>query len=247
METPAKFDALKRFGNNVFTFFSGITLGLVIGASVTFYYLDSKIQANLNHGNNEKNQIGLISKFLEFAEKTNPFIKKKTDSTEVKKQEQDKTVSDNNHTAKTDSLETLSNAAPDSLQQLGSDDILADDGSVVKKDEMLFSKQVEIYEISKNYGSADSANAVGSRPRQIAGRMWVEFWRSPLNYKGYKYGRTKLVVYGIFDYEGVKMLKLGDELFLRHNTSFYRVANAANFVPFMKVSDDLTLIELNQF
>ena len=49
--------------------------------------------------------------------------------------------------------------------------------------------------------------------------IYVEFWRSPINFKGYKFNGKKLVVYGIlFPYE-IYLLREGDEFILRtpHN------------------------------
>ena len=245
METNTRFSALRRFGNNVFTFFSGVTFGLLIGGGVMFYYMDSKIQATQQAGTNEKNQLSLLGKFIEFAEKTNPFSKKKTDKESNQKIEEKENRQSSDSKVMVDSSNYFSPNQKDTTS-LDSDDLLSDGGMVVKKDEMLFSKYMEILEGSPSGSPADSTNTFTGKSKQIAGRMWVEFWRSPLNYRGYKFGRSKLVVYGISDYEGVKILKYKEDLFIKHNTSYYRINNSDDFVPFNKVIDELTLIELNQ-
>jgi hypothetical protein len=245
LEPSPRFSALRRFGNNVFTFFSGVTFGLLIGGSVMFYYMDNKIQATQQAGTNEKNQMGLLSKFIEFAQKTNPFAKGKAEKDGLKEKEKGQVSEEEKGQVLVDSSAYFSKHQQDTVV-LGPDDRLSDDGLVVKKDELLFSKFMEIVEINTSGNPADSLNSYGSRNKQIAGRMWVEFWRSPLNYRGYKFGRNKLVVYGITEYEGLKILKLKEDLFLKYNTSYFRIANSDDFVPFNKVIDELTLIELNQ-
>lgn len=245
LEPTPRFSALRRFGNNVFTFFSGVTFGLLIGGSVMFYYMDTKIQATQQAGTNEKNQMGLLSKFFEFAQKSNPFSMGKTEKESLKEKEKNKATEEAKGQVLADSSAYFSNHQQDTVA-IDPDDRLSDDGLVVKKDELLFSKFMEIIEINTSGNPADSTNSYGSRNRQIAGRMWIEFWRSPLNYRGYKFGRNKLVVYGISEYEGLRILKLKEDLFLKYNTSYFKISNTDDFMPFNKVIDELTLIELNQ-
>jgi hypothetical protein len=221
-------------------------LGLILGGSVTFYYLDSKIQASLSKGNQEKSQISLLSKMLEFAQKTNPFHYAKKDSSEKKSKNLSSSGIISIESKNSNDSLALS-TKPDTTIKMGSDDILEDDGVVVKKDELLLSKNMEVFELSKVYSTADSSNTYGSRSHPIAGRIYVEFWKSPLNYRGYKFGRNKFVVYGILDFENIKLIKKGDDIYLKQNTSFFKIINSDNFTPFSKVSDDLVLLDLYQF
>jgi hypothetical protein len=207
--------------------------------------MDHKIEASHQAVANEKNQMGLLSKFIDFAQKTNPFYKNKKDKEGVDPNENNGTKQKSFKELRSDSTRLTETFLSDSTK-LGPDDKLSDDGLVVKKDEMLFSKFLEIIETNNAGNLPDSSNVFGNRNKQIAGRLWVEFWRSPLNYRGYKYGRNKLVVYGISEYDGIKMLKNKEEIYLKYNTSYYKISNSDDFIPFNKVIDELTLLELNQ-
>ena len=60
-----------------------------------------------------------------------------------------------------------------------------------------------------------SRNIQQSKPLII----YVEFWRSPINFKGYKFNGKKLVVYGIDSPFEIYLLRDGDEFILKipHN------------------------------
>lgn len=233
---------LNKLSKNLFTFVSGIAFGLSIGVGITFYYLDNKINQTIDKNSQVKNQIGLLQKFMDFA--SNSFSQQPRDTVQIVKiiKQQSQT-------------EEATYQQPDTLSQQASDTSFVasptftdDEGVVIKKDELITSRYVDIVEVVKFSAATDTLSGAFTRtPRNVVGRLWVEFWKSPLNYRGYKYNNNKLVIYGLSEDESVRIVKRNEDLYFKHNTAFYRIANMENFSSLQRVTDDLVLLDLNQF
>ncbi len=143
----------------------------------------------------------------------------------------------------TDTL-TLSNNNNDSLRALteNTDDI------IVKKDELLNTKTLEINNLSL---VANRNNTKDSLLQKVSGikenskqLINVEFWQSPLNYKGYKMTKFKIVVYGIDFSEALKVYSIDDAVYLKNNTSVYKLDNSSDFKPYERITDENIISKL---
>ena len=110
--------------------------------------------------------------------------------------------------------DTLKNhISKDSLASasVNSDDI------IVRKDELLSTKTFEVINLNP---SANRTNAKDSLLQKVSGIkddknnsqqfFNIELWQSPLNYKGYKMSKYKIILYGIESSDGLKIVKLDD-------------------------------------
>ena len=144
---------------------------------------------------------------------------------------------------------TENTVAPDTLKTLQKNDTLnaisvAGDDIVVRKDELLSTKTMEV----QNVGPAVKPTAKDSLLQKVSGikddknsekQMFnVEFWSSPLNYKGYKLSKYKMVLYGISSAEGLKVYKLDDAVYLKYQSAVYRLDYASDFRPYERVTDE---------
>jgi hypothetical protein len=93
--------------------------------------------------------------------------------------------------------------------------------------------------VNKKNLQTDSAIAsmseVGNSKEPLQYR--VEFWKSPLNYKGYKMSRGKIILYGINPVTPVNITQQDDIYYLLVNQSAYRVEYTDDYKPFEKVTD----------
>ena len=111
---------------------------------------------------------------------------------------------------------------------------------VISKDELLFSK---VMGIKGNYQSNDSYELDSiltdqrNTPRKAKNMMKVEFWRSPINYRGYKFDDTKLVLFGLLEFDDVTLLGKGEQLFVKYNADFYRIENTDDFKSLLPIKD----------
>lgn len=72
----------------------------------------------------------------------------------------------------------------------------------------------------------------------------VEFWKSPLNYKGYKMSRGKIVLYGITPVPLASLTLKDDVYYLLINQSALRVEYTDDYKPFERVTDKTILKKL---
>ncbi|MFI5149543.1 MAG: hypothetical protein ACHQRM_07390 [Bacteroidia bacterium] len=127
-----------------------------------------------------------------------------------------------------------------------------DENIIIRKDEMLSSKTLELLNISpvasNNGGNKDSlaAKMAGVREDRSTGRQFrlLEFWTSPLNYKGYKMNRNKLVLYGLPDSETIKLFQLDEEIYLQYNNLTYHLEYGNDFRAYEKVLSEAILSKL---
>jgi len=102
-----------------------------------------------------------------------------------------------------------------------------DDGIVVMRDRLLFSKNFEAHVAEQRTNEAlnlDSLLIGGKIPKESF-QYSVEFWESPLNYKGYKRTRNRIVLYGIKDADLVSFTILENTLYMKYINDYYVLEN----------------------
>jgi|GEM_PF-1268919 len=69
----------------------------------------------------------------------------------------------------------------------------------------------------------------------------VEFWESPINFRGYKMSLGKIILYGVSTKTPVKLVKWEDSYYLVTNQMLYRMEYTDDLKSFDKVTDKTTL------
>ncbi len=111
---------------------------------------------------------------------------------------------------------------------------------VISKDELLVSK---VMGIKGNYQSNDSyeLDSILTDQRKTSKKaknmMKVEFWRSPINYKGYKFDDTKLILFGLLEFDNISLLGKDNQLFVKYDNDFYRIENTDDFKSLIPIKD----------
>jgi len=72
----------------------------------------------------------------------------------------------------------------------------------------------------------------------------VEFWESPLNYKGYKMSTGKIILYGINPETAINLTLQGGSYYLLVNQGAYKVDFTDDYKPFERITDKTTLKRL---
>ena len=121
---------------------------------------------------------------------------------------------------------------------------------VVRKDELLGTRNFEVTNFQQN----ESANASDSLLEKVSGikdqkkniiaAFKVEFWQSPINYKGYKMTKNKIVLFGVNSDENIKLFHWDDAIFMKQNQSFYKLYFTDEFKQFEKVTDASVIAKL---
>ncbi|MBC7412905.1 MAG: hypothetical protein H7331_10700 [Bacteroidia bacterium] len=113
-------------------------------------------------------------------------------------------------------------------------DSIIDEALSVRKDELLETRLIEITsnQIRKANASdslmADVAN-VPTSASNVLRTITVEYWQSPINYKGYKMSSGKLILFGLSPDEPLSLTEINNDFFLKHANNVYKVASCADF------------------
>ena len=145
------------------------------------------------------------------------------------------------HQSATDSLNSTMNSESGAIN---SDEI------VVRKDQLIATKNIEVTNLSTSLnGTRDSVlqqiSDIRDDKNNIARQsVSIEIWKSPINYKGYKMTRNKIVLFGISEHEDFKAYRFGDSYYLRLQQAIYKIDFTDDFRQFERVTDESIIARL---
>jgi len=123
------------------------------------------------------------------------------------------------------------------------------DNIVISKDELLYTRLVKIAGQYQNGNDSYELDSVLTDQRDShkkdQSNIRVEFWRSPINYKGYKFDDVKLVVFGLLEFNNLYLVGHEDNLFIKYNKEYYLVERTDDFKALVPVTNRNILKELN--
>lgn len=236
-------------------FITGISLGLVIGGSVVYFTQNTNaVRYPLEVSQNTIESI--VGKVISALSPKQDSTATTVTNYKYKKAEKVTLTAE----SKNDSLKNVAPMIDSTAKSMDSDTVMSLDVSEnynenVKKDELDQAKIIEVVNISyePKSGNKDSLLSVisGVQIDKQQGEiinLYVEFWKSPLNYKGYKLGKNKLIIYGISPEENLKMIYLNDQYFLKlGNNSIVKLSTGDDFKNFEKVTNPSITNLFNQY
>lgn len=127
------------------------------------------------------------------------------------------------------------------------DALLNDENDItVAKEELLSVKNIKVIDLD---GSKKQDTLVG----QLAGvsssdypnLFFVEFWKTPLNSKGYRMTRNRVILYGLSDFSNITIYKVEDNFYLKNDEFVYKISAGTEFKSLELVSDAELLAKIN--
>lgn len=116
----------------------------------------------------------------------------------------------------------------------------------VSTDQLLFSRQVKIGGYSENSNKRLDSLLIDDKYSETnKGLLKVEFWQSPINYSGYKWANNKLILFGFYDFESVKISFVDGEYFLHYGTLYYLLESTNTFRNMTLIQDEAMIKKLN--
>ncbi len=79
-----------------------------------------------------------------------------------------------------------------------------------------------------------------------APQLQVEFWVSPINYRGYKWHRNKLILFGVDEPDDVRMYRLEGKLYMHYMNDYYLLEPAEDFTSYQVVNDKEFSLQQNK-
>lgn len=197
-------------------FVFGISIGLIIGVGFFIFKLDDY------------------------------FNKIKTAATEqIKvieqpvKQEEKKEPSDNENRFK------INTKVSPNVNYKEVDSLIKEDTEInVAKEELLSVKNIKLIDLDKSQKDTLSAKLAGVNEDNST-LFFVEFWRTPLNSKGYRMAKNRIILYGFSDFSSINLYKVDDTYYLKSEDQVYKLSSSSDFLPMERVSDSELITKIN--
>lgn len=221
---------LHQFGNRLQVFFLGLLLGIVLSGGFFLLKLDDYVK--------------------DFA-MNNPLVSQDKDDepvTEDQSQDDEQVKPKKNVNVTDDGDETDvadSSAVSVSDDTTGTTSVSDPNGEiVVRTNELLGEKVVALVNLD-GLKAIDSIRSKEAGIKEEPGKsVTIEFWQSPLNYKGYTLSRSRLVLFGFNTEESVSLYRLDQTMFLKIAGGVFRLENTADFRQLERVTDESLLARL---
>jgi hypothetical protein len=221
---------LYQFGNRLQVFFLGLLLGIVLSGGFFLLKLDDYVK--------------------DFA-MNNPLTSPdKDEEVEVATDEAvDKTVvpkKKNEVSNVTDGNEVVDSSEVNNTTDTGTTTTVSDPNGniVVRTNELLGEKVISLVNLDGTK-AIDSIRSKEAGIKEDPGKsVTVEFWQSPLNYKGYTLSRSRLVLFGFTTDDNVMLYRLDNTMFMKTAGGVFRMENTADFRQLERVTDEALLARL---
>jgi hypothetical protein len=126
------------------------------------------------------------------------------------------------------------------------DSLLKTDSDIqIATDELLSVKNVKAIVVGDNVAAGDSAAAALASVKTDDDEIYfIEFWKTPLNSKGYRFIRNKIMLYGFMDFN-VILYRLDNSFYIKSSDQVYRLFYGSEFRQLERVVDSELLARMN--
>ena len=209
---------LKKLKRKIPTFVFGLSIGLLVG--IGFFVL--KVN-------------DLFNKLKESASEKITVIEKTVDTTD----EDEKTKNNNRFKINFKKSTKINYSEVDSLIKEDSDINIA-------SDELLTVKNIKIIQIGEFIPSKDSSDIQKTRIDDTNTDLYfVEFWKTPLNSKGYRFTKNKIMLYGFDDFSNLTLYEIDHSFYIKSSDQVYKLLYSSEFKQLDRVLDSELLAKIN--
>ena len=209
---------LKKLKRKIPTFVFGLSIGLLVG--IGFFVL--KVN-------------DLFNKLKESASEKITVIEKTVDTTD----EDEKTKNNNRFKINFKKSTKINYSEVDSL-------IKEDSGINIASDELLTVKNIKIIQIGEFIPSKDSSDIQKTRLDDTNSDLYfVEFWKTPLNSKGYRFTKNKIMLYGFDDFSNLTLYEIDHSFYIKSSDQVYKLLYSSEFKQLDRVLDSELLAKIN--
>jgi len=209
-----------RLKRKIPTFIFGVSIGLVIGVGIFIFKLND-IFNNLK--DSAKDQITVIEQPVKNVKEDDDNKKKNKERFKIN------LVKSN----KVDYNEV--------------DSLIKQDADLnVATEELLSVKSVKVIKIDNTVSQDTSAAAkLAGVEGNNSNLYFVEFWKTPLNSKGYRFTKNKIMLYGFVDYSNILLYAVENEFYIKCSDQVYKLVYASDFKQLERVVDNDLLAKIN--
>ncbi len=127
------------------------------------------------------------------------------------------------------------------------DSLIAMDSRInIATDELLTVKSVKAIQIGGNDAGKDSLAAKLAHVDENTSNLYfIEFWKTPLNSKGYRFSKNKIILYGFVDFNNVLLYELDNSYYIKCSDQVYKLFYGSDFKQLERVVDTDLLAKIN--
>jgi hypothetical protein len=234
--------------NKSLLFLLGLVLGLLAGAGFFIFKMDS-ILNSLNILNSSKDTLIIQQQTI-----NEPEVQKRKEINKKNRDTASRTMSSAELLAKKYSKEVPIRRVMAEADSLLRDTLFGNEQStsenfIVRKDELLGSRKIEVTNLqTQTANPSDSilekVSGIKDNSKNVIASFSIEFWQSPINYKGYKMTKNKIVLFGMNPEEAIRLFHLEDAILLKQGQNHFRLNFTDEFRQFEKISDASVISKL---
>lgn len=118
---------------------------------------------------------------------------------------------------------------------------------VVRRDELIKSIVIEAIKIGKSNSNPKTDSLInvfqgGQASNDDSYRL--EFWQSPVNFRGFKLIRNGIITFGLDPEDVTKLYEFNGTLILRNGASYFKLYPTDRFMPYQRITDENTIKQL---
>jgi len=210
-----------RFNRKLPSFIFGVSIGLIIGIAFFVFKIND-----------------LFDKLKSSAAEKITVIEQPMNEPNETKEEKNKKGKERFKISGIRSSKTSYNK-PDSLFE-------AEAELMIATDEILKVKTVKIIRIGNSTEGKDSLASKLAQVNDVTSDMYfIEFWKTPLNSKGYRFSKNKILLYGFVDFNDVLLYELDDSYYLKSSDQVFKLFYGSDFKKLELVLDTDLLAKIN--
>lgn len=210
-----------RLNRKIPTFIFGLSIGLIIGVAFFVFKFNDLF---------DKLKSSAVEKITVIEQ---PILTSKSDRNSDNKKGKDRFKINVSKTPKIEYNE------PDSLFEMDSELNIA-------TDEIITVKTVKLIKIGSSESSSDSlASKLAEVEPGTREMYFIEFWKTPLNTKGYRFSKNKVMLYGFADFNNVLLYELDNSFYLKSSDQVFKLFYGSDFKKLEPVLDTDLLAKMN--
>lgn len=126
------------------------------------------------------------------------------------------------------------------------DALLKEDDIKVAQEELLSVKNIKVIDLdATSKRDTLTGQLAGVTSSDYPNLFFVEFWKTPLNSKGYRMTRNRVILYGLSDFSSITIYKVDDNFYLKNDDVVYKISSGTEFKPMELVQDSNLLARIN--
>lgn len=126
------------------------------------------------------------------------------------------------------------------------DKLIKEEDVSVAAEELLSVKNIKVINLdTKEKKDTLTGQLAGVISNEYPDMFFVEFWKTPLNSKGYRMTHNRVILYGLSDFSNITIYKVDDNFYLKDEDVVYKISSGTEFKPMELVNDTQLLAKIN--